>query len=110
MSGAAGQLGDHDERLARQRRGLIDVAAAAIHQRECAVAAVLRKVIRIGERQDRAHVRKLPSPLRGGVGGGGHGSARRLRPPPPPPPPQGGGGRLGHPPPPPPPSGGEGAA
>ena len=62
IRGAAGQFGDRDERLARQRRGLIDIAAAAVRQRERAVAAVLRDAVRIGEREDRAR-RSVSSPL-----------------------------------------------
>ena len=54
VRGAAGEFGDRDERLARQRRGLIDIAAAPVGERERAIVAALRDAIRIGEREDRA--------------------------------------------------------
>src|SRR5581483_2999574 len=54
IRGAAGQLGDHDERFARERRSLVDVAAAPVDERERAAAAVLGDAIRIGERKDDA--------------------------------------------------------
>ena len=67
LRGAAGQFGDRDERLARQRRGLIDIAAAPVRERERPVAAVLRDAIRIGEREDRADAHASPSPPRRGA-------------------------------------------
>ena len=51
----AGQFGDREERLARQRRRRIDVGAAAVREQERAArAAVLGDAVGIGEREDRA--------------------------------------------------------
>ena len=52
---AAGQFGDGEERLARERRGGIDVGAAAIRQqkRSAGAAAVFGDALGIGEREER---------------------------------------------------------
>ena len=55
LRGGAGQFRHGEERLARQRRGRIDVGAAAVGQQERAVAAAaLGDAIGIGQRQNRA--------------------------------------------------------
>ena len=77
LRGAAGQFGDRDERLARQRRGWIDIAAAAVGERERSIAAVLRDAVRVGEREDGAD-RLRPSPALPLTGEGADRSAARL--------------------------------
>ena len=55
----AGQFGDGEERLARQRRGRIDIAAAAVGEQEgaTAAAAVLGDAVGISEREQRRRQR-----------------------------------------------------
>src|SRR5262249_21386427 len=51
---AADQFGHGEERLPRQRRGWIDIRAAAVGEEECPgrCTAVLRDSLRVGERED----------------------------------------------------------
>ena len=67
LRGAADDLGHRQERLPRQRRGRIDIGAAAVGEQERARrgAAILGEPLRIGERQNRAdrrHRSRLPAP------------------------------------------------
>jgi len=71
LCGTADQLGDRQEWFPCQRRGWIDVGAAAIGQEEYprSRAAILGDPLRIGEGQDSARRGRFTSPrLRGGVG------------------------------------------
>ena len=53
LRGGAGDLGDREKRLARQRRRRIDVGAAAVGEQERAAgAAALGDAVGIGERED----------------------------------------------------------
>ena len=81
----AGQFGDREERLARQRRGRIDIAAAAVGEQKCAAAAaVLGDAVGIGEREQRPHppLRRSrassSSPPASAVHGSGEASAHRF--------------------------------
>ncbi len=80
LRGASREFGDRDEGFARQWRRQIDVAAAAVRERERAIVAVLRDPVRVGEGEDKPERQalSLPSPLRGGVGGGGDAIRRSL--------------------------------
>ena len=62
----AGQFGDRQERLARQRRRRIDIGAAAVGEQERAAgAAVLGDAVGIGEREDGADAELVSCPRDG---------------------------------------------